>query len=89
MMKRLTALVVLLIPVFLAAFGIKLMRDMVFGILQAPIPSLLIQFLLGLILFIIGLGFISGFVLYRDRKENKVKIRFTRRKKVQKEEIGS
>ena len=60
----------------MAAFGIKLMRDMVFGILQNPFPYLWLQFLIGFLLFIFGLGFIAGFILHRDRKKNKVQPRF-------------
>lgn len=75
-MQRITALMILLIPGFSAGLGIKLMRDTVFGILQPPLPSLLIQFLVGMLMFIIGLGFVAGFVLYRDRKRNKVQNRF-------------
>lgn len=78
-MTRIIALIILLIPGFMAALGIKLMRDMVFGILQAPFHYLWLQFLIGLILFLIGLGFIAGFILYRDRKRNKVQPRFQRK----------
>ncbi|CAM3798927.1 DUF2627 domain-containing protein [Mesobacillus zeae] len=75
-MTRIIALAIMLIPGALAAYGIKLMRDMVFGILQPPFPHLLLQFLAGLILFLGGLGFVAGFILYRDRKKNKVQARF-------------
>ncbi|WP_174734192.1 DUF2627 domain-containing protein [Mesobacillus harenae] len=75
-MSRIIALIILLIPGFLAAYGIKLMRDMVFGIQQIPFGNLALQFVIGLLLFIIGLGFIAGFVLHRDRKKNKVQARF-------------
>lgn len=75
-MIRLLALLVLVIPGFLAGFGIKLMRDMLFGILQPPFPFLWLQFLSGLILFIGGLSFVAGFIFYRDRKNNKVQNRF-------------
>jgi hypothetical protein len=75
-MKRIIALLILVIPGFLAGFGIKLMRDMTFGILQSPIPFLWLQFLLGLILFIGGLAFVAGFIFHRDRKGNKVQDRF-------------
>ncbi|WP_316569677.1 DUF2627 domain-containing protein [Neobacillus sp. YIM B06451] len=78
-MKRIAALVVMLIPGFLAAYGIKLMRDMVFGKLQQPFTYLWLQFLIGFILFILGLGFVAGFILYRDRKRNKVQDRFKRK----------
>ncbi|WHY75996.1 DUF2627 domain-containing protein [Neobacillus sp. WH10] len=75
-MIRIIALLILVIPGALAAFGIKLMRDMTFGILQAPFPNLWLQFLVGLLLFIGGLGFVAGFIFRRDRKRNKVQERF-------------
>ncbi|AIE60667.1 DUF2627 domain-containing protein [Bacillus methanolicus] len=77
-MSRIIALLILLIPGIFAAIGIKLMRDMVFGILQAPFPFLWMQFLVGLLLFLAGLGFVAGFILHRDRKRNKVQKRFQR-----------
>ncbi|KAF0818460.1 putative membrane protein YqzF [Bacillus sp. ZZV12-4809] len=49
---------------------------MVFGILQSPFPFLWLQFVSGFLFLIIGLGFIAGFILYRDRKRNKVQDRF-------------
>ncbi|MBA4535756.1 DUF2627 domain-containing protein [Bacillus aquiflavi] len=79
-MQRLIALIILLIPGMIAAIGIKLMRDMLFGILQAPFPFLWLQFLAGLFMFFIGLGFIGGFILHRDRKQNKVQPRFKNRR---------
>ncbi|MFK2824309.1 DUF2627 domain-containing protein [Bacillus sp. B190/17] len=78
-MIRLIALLVLVIPGFLAGLGIKLMRDMLFGILQPPFPFLWLQFLVGLFLFIGGLGFVAGFIFRRDRKNNKVQDKFKRK----------
>lgn len=75
-MIRIIALIILLIPGVFAALGVKLMRDMVFGILQDPFPFLWLQFLTGLLMFLIGLGFVAGFILHRDRKRNKVQSRF-------------
>ncbi|MDY0939109.1 DUF2627 domain-containing protein [Priestia megaterium] len=80
-MVRIIALLILLIPGILAGYGIKLMRDMIFGILQFPFPSLFLQFSVGLLLFVIGLGFVAGFILHRDRKRNKVQNRFQKDKK--------
>lgn len=71
---------ILVIPGFLAALGIKLMRDMTFGILQAPFPKLWLQFLVGLLLFIGGLSFVAGFIFHRDRKKNKVQTKFSAKK---------
>lgn len=78
MMIRIIALIIVLIPGILAAVGIKLMRDMTFGILQAPFSHLWVQFLVGLVFFIGGLGFVAGFIFRRDRKRNKVQQRFKR-----------
>ncbi|WHY84570.1 DUF2627 domain-containing protein [Neobacillus novalis] len=75
-MIRIFALIILLIPGALAAYGIKLMRDMTFGILQAPFPYLWLQFLVGLLFFIGGLAFVTGFIFHRDQKRNKVQTRF-------------
>ncbi|WP_040208178.1 DUF2627 domain-containing protein [Neobacillus jeddahensis] len=75
-MIRIIALIILVIPGALAALGIKLMRDMTFGILQAPFPNLGLQFLVGLIFFIGGLGFVAGFIFHRDRKRNKVQTKY-------------
>ncbi|WP_163102650.1 DUF2627 domain-containing protein [Peribacillus alkalitolerans] len=75
-MNRFLAFLILFIPGAFAALGIKLMRDMLFGILQSPFPALWIQFLFGLFFCIGGIGFIAGFVLHRDRKRNNVQDRF-------------
>jgi hypothetical protein len=81
LMKRIIALTILVIPGVLAGYGIKLMRDMTFGILQPPIPFLWLQFIIGMLLFIGGLGFVAGFIFHRDRKQNKVQNRFKKIKK--------
>lgn len=77
-MKRIIALIILLVPGIFAALGIKLMRDMLFGIPQAPFSYdyLWLQFLIGLLFFVGGLGFVAGFIFHRDRKRNKVQERF-------------
>jgi hypothetical protein len=75
-MQRIVALVILLIPGCIAVYGIKLMRDMVFNIGHPMIPYLWLQFLIGLLFFLIGLWFVAGFIFYRDRKRSKVQKRF-------------
>lgn len=79
-MARMIALIILLIPGVIAAYGIKLMRDMFFGLQVSWLPSLALQFFLGLIMFFAGLSFIGGFLLHRDRKKNKVQQRFVKKK---------
>jgi hypothetical protein len=77
-MIRIIALLIMVIPGVIAAFGIKLMRDMLFGQTVEPFTSLPLQFFIGFILFASGLSFVAGFVLYRDRKRKKVQRRFQR-----------
>ncbi len=79
-MARMIALIILLIPGVIAAYGIKLMRDMFFGLQVSWLPSLALQIFLGLIMFVAGLSFIGGFLLHRDRKKNKVQQRFVKKK---------
>ncbi|WP_203332990.1 DUF2627 domain-containing protein [Planococcus beigongshangi] len=75
-MGRLIAFIILLIPGIMAAYGIKLMRDSVFNILLEPYPFIWLQFVLGLIFTVLGVGFFAGFLLNRDRKKGTVAKRF-------------
>ncbi len=77
-MQRAIAFILLLIPGICTALGIKWMRDMIFGRLSPLLPALWVQFIVGFLLFAGGLAFIGGFILYRDRKRNKVQQRFKR-----------
>ncbi|WP_100404740.1 DUF2627 domain-containing protein [Bacillus solitudinis] len=79
-MGRFIALMILLIPAILAGYGIKLMRDTIFQLLNSPYPSLVLQFLAGFIFFLAGLSFIGGFIFYRDRKNGKIAPRFQNKK---------
>lgn len=71
-MIRIIAVTILIIPGVFAAFGIKLMRDALFMQIYPLLFNAGLQFIVGLILFIIGVGFIGGFVVHRDRKKNLV-----------------
>ncbi|PRO66967.1 DUF2627 domain-containing protein [Alkalicoccus urumqiensis] len=77
-MQRFLALIVLLIPIFTAGYGIKLMRDTLFSIVNPPFPSPYLQFLAGMAALAVGVWFIGGFILHRDRKNNKVAPKFQR-----------
>ncbi|TQR24291.1 DUF2627 domain-containing protein [Bacillus safensis] len=78
-MGRILALLIILIPGALAALGIKLLRDTVFGIIIEPFPFLWLQGIAGLVFLGVGLYVVAGFILYRDRKRNKVTTRFKQR----------
>ncbi len=71
-MMRIIAVAILIIPGVFAAFGIKLMRDALFMQIYPLLFNSGLQFIVGLILFIAGVGFIGGFVVHRDRKKNLV-----------------
>ncbi len=79
-MARMLAFIVLLIPGLMAAGGIKLMRDTIFGNLIEPIPYLWLQLVIGFLLLIVGFGFFAGFLLRRDRKNGKVQDKFMKKK---------
>ncbi|HEX6594398.1 MAG TPA: DUF2627 domain-containing protein [Bacillota bacterium] len=68
-MSRIFAFSLLFIPGIVSAIGIKLMRDTLFDDFHPIFIHTGIQFGIGLILFIVGLAFIGGFVVYRDRKK--------------------
>ena len=79
-MARFAAFIVLLIPGLMAASGIKFLRDTLFGKLLSPFPWLWLQFVTGILFFVIGFGFFAGFLLHRDRKNGKVAARFQKKK---------
>ena len=76
---RLIALLILVTPGILAVYGIKLIRDALFGELQPLFLNLFVQGLSGVFLVVGGMGFIGGYILHRDRKRNKTKGRFESR----------
>ncbi|MDR7072670.1 DUF2627 domain-containing protein [Fictibacillus barbaricus] len=78
-MGRYIALIIVVIPGVMAVMGIKWMRDTLFGVLQAPFPILWLQFLIGFLCFAAGLSFVGGFIFYRDRKRNKVQLKFKKK----------
>lgn len=78
-MARFAAFIVLLIPGLMAVGGIKFMRDTLFGKLISPFPYLWLQFVVGILFFMIGFGFFAGFLLHRDRKNGKVSGRFQKK----------
>lgn len=77
--ERFIAAIIVVIPVILGMYGIKQMRDTFFGYINTPYPTLWVQFLAGLAAFGIGLYLIGSFILYRDRKRNKVQPRFSKK----------
>ncbi|WP_010093174.1 DUF2627 family protein [Ornithinibacillus scapharcae] len=72
-MIRLVAVILIFIPGVIAALGIKLMRDTLFDEFHPIFFHTGVQFAIGLLLFLGGLGFLGGFIIYRDRKKQQDK----------------
>lgn len=79
--QRLIALIIITIPGVVAAFGWKFMRDAIFNYVGTEQTFLWGSFILGLIMFIAGLGFLAGFIFYRDKKRHLVQPGLFKRKK--------
>lgn len=70
-MKKLLALLILVIPGILAGVGIKYMRDSMFGIVNDPFTLTVVQFIIGLVMAILGIWFIGGYLLHREQKNKR------------------
>ncbi|MFC3418147.1 DUF2627 domain-containing protein [Salinicoccus hispanicus] len=75
-MKKIIALAILVIPVFLAGLGIKYMRDSIFGIVNDPFTLTVVQFIIGLLLTVLGVWFIGGYILHREQRQKKMQAQF-------------
>ncbi len=78
-MTRIIALLILVVPGIAGVVGIKLIRDSLFGIVHPIFPNFIIELMAGILMFLVGFGFVGGFIFYRDRKRNKVQQRFRNR----------
>ena len=83
MISRFIAIIVLIIPGFMAMKGFLLMKDALFSYLavhgddRVANPSFeWLSFGGGLLLFVLGVSFLGGWILFRDRKRNYVGPRF-------------
>ncbi len=88
LLARLIAVLLLVIPGLAATFGFLEMKDAVFAYVASfgeESPSTTGfgwgQFIFGLLLFGVGVGFIGGWIFFRDRKRNYVAPRFKAKRK--------
>lgn len=72
-MVRIIAVILIFLPGIICALGIKVMRDALFAEVYPLLVNEVIQFIVGLIMFIGGLAFIGGFIYHRDKKRNLLK----------------
>ncbi|MFF3922777.1 DUF2627 domain-containing protein [Paenibacillus lactis] len=85
--SRFIAILILVVPGFMAMKGFLMMKDAVFlyiavhGDDRVTDPSFgWLPFLGGLALFVLGIGFLGGWILFRDRKRNYVGPRFKKKR---------
>ena len=82
-LSRFIAVLLLVIPGIMATYGFLLLKETVFDFFshfgndaaEAPLFDWL-RFVLGAFLFFAGVGFIGGWIFFRDRKRNYVAPRF-------------
>lgn len=85
-LSRLIAVLLLVIPGFFATYGFLIMKNVFFdywaslGVENAAPSFAWLRFLGGLVLFILGVGFVGGWIFFRDRKRNYVAPRFRKKK---------
>jgi len=81
-LQRLIAILLLVIPGLGAAYGFLLMKDALYdyfagmGIDSTTPDFAWGMFILGAVLFLIGIAFIGGWIFFRDRKRNYLSPRF-------------
>ncbi|MZQ84312.1 DUF2627 family protein [Paenibacillus sp. 5J-6] len=67
---RFIAILLLVIPGLTATYGFLSMKDAFFAQFDTGGHMLWGKFLLGFILFLLGVAFIGGWTFFRDRKRN-------------------
>jgi len=96
LISRFIAILILVIPGFLAMKGFLMMKDAVFLYIAVHGDDTVtnpafgwLSFLGGLALFVIGIGFLGGWILFRDRKRNYVGPRFKKKREAPKSGTSS
>ncbi|MGG1515229.1 DUF2627 domain-containing protein [Paenibacillus oryzisoli] len=78
---RFIAIMMLVIPGLTATYGFLTMKDAFFAQFGPDNHMLWGKFIVGLILFLLGVAFIGGWTFFRDRKRNYVAPRFKGKRK--------
>ncbi|MED4601606.1 DUF2627 domain-containing protein [Paenibacillus validus] len=82
--QRFIAILLLVIPGFMATYGFLAMKDAWFAqfdVNDGDAGILWWKLALGFILFGLGVAFIGGWIFFRDRKRNYVAPRFRQKRK--------
>jgi len=75
-LKKVIALMVLVVPIYLAGLGIKWMRDALFGILVPELHYIWLQFIIGFVLMVLGVSFVGGYILHIEKKSKRAQQKF-------------
>lgn len=75
-LKKIIALMVLVIPIYLAGLGIKWMRDALFGVLVPELHYIWLQFVIGFVLMVLGVSFVGGYILHIEKKSKRAQQKF-------------
>lgn len=75
-LKKVIALMVLGVPIYLAGLGIKWMRDALFGILVPELHYIWLQFIIGFVLMVLGVSFVGGYILHIEKKSKRAQQKF-------------
>jgi len=85
-LSRFIAVLLLVIPGIGAAYGFLQIKNTLFDFFASfgpedPAPAFnWLRFIIGLVLFLGGVGFIGGWIFFRDRKRNYVAPRFRKKR---------
>ncbi|GKS11909.1 DUF2627 domain-containing protein [Paenibacillus chitinolyticus] len=82
-LSRFVAIMLLVIPGVMATYGFLSMKDAFFHQFEAEGYMHWGKFVLGFILFGLGVAFIGGWTFFRDRKRNYVAPRFKAKRRRQ------
>ncbi|MBX6394919.1 MAG: DUF2627 domain-containing protein [Alicyclobacillaceae bacterium] len=64
----------------LGGYGVTLLRDAIMGHLLNPSQPFLWQSIAGLLLMMVSIGFLGGFIYYREKKRGNVRLPGKRRR---------
>jgi len=81
---RFIAILLLVIPGFMATYGFLEMKNALFDYFaglgeEHTVSFAWLQMLTGVTLFVLGVGFVGGWIFFRDRKRNYVAPRFKKK----------
>ncbi len=79
LVSRIIAIMLLVIPGLIATYGFLAMKNAIFDSFgPAAFPWL--KFIAGLIMFALGVGFLGGWIFFRDQKRNYLSSRFRKKR---------